>query len=211
MTLPQQHILTAALSAVFMACLMLTRPALAQPNATGTPGYGSEIIAPVIGPEQKAEFTEQVVSGVMHSNATVAENIGLQDSYFSEQANTNADAEFSWGNYFFVVGFMFLLLGILWFAVWYLKKRNAAPGASLFAPTAFKIEASLPLGGRRALVLVCFLNSRYLLGVTDQQINLIKELNGTDEVQAPIPSKNSAFAALMKKVSQKDDNQHADK
>lgn len=209
MTLPLQLILTAARTAVFMACLMFALPALAETNATEIPDSGSEIITPVIGPEQEVELTDQVVSDMIRSNATAVENIGLQDSYFSEQKN--ADAEFSWGNYFFVVGFMFLFLGILWFAVWSLKKRNAVPGASLFAPNAFKLEASLPLGGRRALVLVRFLNHRYLLGVTDQQINLIKELTGTDEVQAPIPSKNGAFAALMKKVSQKNDNQHADK
>ncbi|MBQ4132694.1 MAG: flagellar biosynthetic protein FliO, partial [Desulfovibrionaceae bacterium] len=63
---------------------------------------------------------------------------------------------------------MFLLLGALWFAAWIYRKRRGIPGSPLFAGGGMRLEAALPLGGRRSLVLVRFLNSRYLLGVTDQ-------------------------------------------
>ena len=129
------------------------------------------------------------------------------DDYFKSLPENNS--EFSWSNYFLVVGCMFLLLALLWFAVWALKRRNVLPGGSALHKNTFKVESSLPLGSRRALMVVRFANSRYLLGVTDQQINLIKELNQENAVPEENPASSSpvkAFAAILENASQKSDN-----
>ena len=100
------------------------------------------------------------------------------DEYF--KVAPKEEEAFSWSGYFVAVGGLLLVLAVLWMMVWLLRKRGAFPGASLMNRNAFKVEATLPLGPKRCLMLVRFLNSRYLLGVTDQQITLIKELEEQD-------------------------------
>ena len=129
------------------------------------------------------------------------------DAYFSTAHTAEPAPEFSWGNYFFAVGFMFLMLGLLWFAAWFLKKHKAVPGASLFSSGAIRLEAALSLGGRRTVILVRFLNNRYLLGVTDHQITLLKEFDNADFPEEPQLTKGGPFSAFMKKAGQKYDNE----
>jgi len=180
-----------------------TSPAESQPENTSVETRGSEILAPVVRGD-----SENPAPVVPITNAT--EELPPVDNYFKSQPESSA--AFSWSNYFLVIGAMFLLLGLLWFVVWTLKKRNALPGGTVISRNAFKIEASLPMGTRRALVVVRFLNSRYLLGVTDQQINLIKELeeleNALPEATPANPASVKTFAAMLKKASQKSDNQN---
>ena len=111
------------------------------------------------------------------------------DEYF--KVAPKEEEAFSWSGYFIAVGGLLLVLAVLWMMVWLLRKRGAFPGASLMNRNAFKVEATLPLGPKRCLMLVRFLNSRYLLGVTDQQITLIKELEEQD-AQGNQSSKNVA-------------------
>ena len=208
-----------ALLVLGLLCAVFAPRASAQVAQNGqnahNPPAGSEILAPVANP---ADGPVAVTPINIHANASNAtnENMGegveilpIQDDYFNR--DPEPVPEFSWANYFLVIGAMFLLLAVLWFVVWSLKKRNALPGANILARNAFKVEASLPLGSRRALILVRFMNGRYLLGVTDQQINLIKEL--ADDESLPAPGVNQpqtdapagGFAALLKKASQKGD------
>ena len=119
------------------------------------------------------------------ANATASGSAGsgslgtmANDDYF--KALPKEETSFSWSGYFMAIGGLLLVLAMLWVLVWVLRKRGAFPGATLMSRNAFKLEATLPLGPKRAVMLVRFLNSRYLLGVTDQQITLIKELEEQD-------------------------------
>lgn len=87
-------------------------------------------------------------------------------------------SSFSWGGYMQAVGILFLLLAVLWIAVWLVRrygKFNFLPRPGALPRGALLMEAQLPLGPRKGLMVVRFLNRRLLLGVTDQQITLLTE------------------------------------
>lgn len=88
------------------------------------------------------------------------------------------EAGFSWGGYFQAIGVLFLLLAALWAGVWLLRKYskfNFIPKPGMLPRDALRLEAQLPLGPRKGLMVVRFLNKRLLLGVTDHQITLLTE------------------------------------
>ena len=146
-------------------------------GAAGPVGGGGSVNATGAGTAGAAGGTAQ--SGTLNSMG--------DDEYF--KVAPKEEEAFSWSGYFIAVGGLLLVLAVLWMMVWLLRKRGAFPGASLMNRNAFKVEATLPLGPKRCLMLVRFLNSRYLLGVTDQQITLIKELEEQD-AQGNQSSKN---------------------
>lgn len=89
-----------------------------------------------------------------------------------------AGTSFSWGGYFQAIGTLFLLLALLWGAVWAVRKYgkfNFIPKPGVFPRESLRLEAQLPLGPRKGLMVVRFLNKRLLLGVTDHQITLLTE------------------------------------
>lgn len=94
---------------------------------------------------------------------------------------------FSWGGYLQALGILGILLGALWFGVWALRKYgkfNFMPRPGALPRGALMMEAQLPLGPRKGLMVVRFLNKRLLLGVTDQQISLL-----TEEEASNVPQK----------------------
>ncbi len=93
-----------------------------------------------------------------------------------------AAPDFSWSSYFQAIGVLFLLLGLLWLALHFLRRH----GGGRFLPqtmsrNALRVEAQLALGQRKGLYVVRFLNKRLVLGVTDQNINLLTETEVRDE------------------------------
>jgi Flagellar biogenesis protein len=58
--------------------------------------------------------------------------------------------------------------------------------------------AQLPLGPRKGLMVVRFLNKRLLLGVTEQQISLLTEEEASDG------SQDSKFQDIMREASTSD-------
>ncbi|MDL2271857.1 flagellar biosynthetic protein FliO [Desulfovibrio sp. OttesenSCG-928-I05] len=91
----------------------------------------------------------------------------------------SAGSVFSWGGYFQAIAFLFVLIGILWLALWYLKRRGGIQKLGIM-PRDMSIESRLALGPKKYLVVVRFLNKRLLLGVSDQQITLLTELADDD-------------------------------
>ncbi|MBD5538905.1 MAG: flagellar biosynthetic protein FliO [Desulfovibrio sp.] len=85
---------------------------------------------------------------------------------------------FSWGGYMQAIGILCLLLAVFWFALWLLRRYgrfNFLPRPGALPRGALVMEAQMPLGPRKGLMVVRFLNTRLLLGVTEQRISLLKE------------------------------------
>ncbi|MBQ7739270.1 MAG: flagellar biosynthetic protein FliO [Desulfovibrionaceae bacterium] len=83
---------------------------------------------------------------------------------------------YSMTSYFQGLGLLFLILALLWFGVRILKRYgrfNFLPRPSNLPKDALQLEAQLPIGPRKGLMVVRFLQKRLLLGVTDQQISLL--------------------------------------
>lgn len=83
---------------------------------------------------------------------------------------------YSMSNYFQGLGLLFLILALLWFAVRLLKRYGRfgfMPRSSDLPKDALRLEAQLPIGPRKGLMVVRFLQKRLLLGVTEQQISVL--------------------------------------
>ncbi|MBQ9536492.1 MAG: flagellar biosynthetic protein FliO [Desulfovibrionaceae bacterium] len=79
-------------------------------------------------------------------------------------------------NYFQGLGFFFLFLALLWLGVRLLKRYGRfsfLPRSADLPKDALRLEAQLPIGPRKGLMVVRFLHKRLLLGVTDQQISVL--------------------------------------
>ncbi len=95
-----------------------------------------------------------------------------------------AESAFSWGGYFTAIGTLFILLAVLWALVWALRKYgkfNFIPRPGSFPRDGLRLEAQLPMGPRKGLAVVRFLDKRLLLGVTDNQISLLQEIEVKDD------------------------------
>jgi flagellar protein FliO/FliZ len=89
-----------------------------------------------------------------------------------------AAGAFSWSGYFYAIGALCLILGALWGVLWLMRRSGKfrfMPSYNTFPRDALRIEAQIPLGPRRGLMVVRFLNKRLLLGLSDQQIHLLSE------------------------------------
>ncbi len=83
--------------------------------------------------------------------------------------------------YFKVLGSLFLLLGALVLLLYGIK-RYLPPGNRILKNDNIKVLGQINIGPKKSLVVVQFLNSILLIGVTESNICLIKELE-TDHDQ----------------------------
>ncbi|MDR2573508.1 MAG: flagellar biosynthetic protein FliO [Desulfovibrio sp.] len=85
---------------------------------------------------------------------------------------------FSMSGYIQGIGVLFLILALLWGFVWLMRRYgrfNFLPRPGDLPRDALVMEAQMPLGPRKGLMVVRFLNRRLLLGVTDRHITLLTE------------------------------------
>lgn len=94
-----------------------------------------------------------------------------------------ADSVFTWGGYFQAIAILFCIIGLLWFALWFLKRRGGIQKLGILSRD-LTIESRLALGAKNYLIVVRFLNKRLLLGVSDQRITLLTELADDEDEQA---------------------------
>jgi flagellar protein FliO/FliZ len=95
-----------------------------------------------------------------------------------EEGAKLGQAAFSLTGYLQAIGVLFLILALLWGAVWLVRRYarfNFLPRPGALPRDALVMEAQMPLGPRKGLMVVRFLNRRLLLGVTDRQITLLTE------------------------------------
>lgn len=132
------------------------------------------------------EAMEKAVDGASNAAFESAANVGANIAS-SPAAQQAAQSSFSWGGYFQALGFLCLLLGLLWFAVWLIRKYgrfNFLPKPGSLPRNSLVMEAQMPLGPKKGLMVVRFLNRRLLLGVTEHQISLLTEDAAVNEEQS---------------------------
>ena len=203
---------------MFFGLLLVSLPALAAPgqNSTAPAPAGQSAVNATrsedSGPKARGADTSFLRAG----NATAESDISGAGTVSGErpahEAETlepsSADSEtptFSWGGYFKGIGALFLILAALWGVVWFLRRRGSLPGLGGLPRDLFSVKAQLALGPKKKLILVRFLNSRLLLGVTDQQITLLKEVEGPHGREESTKSTARSFAEVIEDVSQKTD------
>ena len=108
----------------------------------------------------------------------------LSPAHAAEQAGDEAGktaaqaASFTWSGYLEAIGLLFLLLAVLCLVLWCVRRFgnfNFLPRPGAFPRNALTMEAQLPLGPRKGLMVVRYFNKRLLLGITEQQISLLTE------------------------------------
>jgi flagellar protein FliO/FliZ len=96
------------------------------------------------------------------------------------------------------LGALFLVLGILWAALWLLRRSGrfaGMPRVGSLPRDGLYLEGHLSLGPRKGLTVVRFLNKRLLLGITEHQITLLTETDPDDA--PPPPSAAAAFQSCL--------------
>lgn len=147
-----------------------------------------------------AAAAEQMLRG-LDMAAQAAQSVGIATEKTAESmvepVSALGHSSFSWSSYIQAVGILFLLVALLWLAVWLARrfgKFNFLPRPGSLPRDALVMEAQLPLGPRKGLMVVRFLNKRLLLGVTDQQITLLTE------EQAQHEPGNADFKQIMEEA-----------
>lgn len=132
------------------------------------------------------------------SGGQAASNGAAQADTFMNAADAlsrSSDTVFSWGGYFQALAFLFFIVAALFAALWYLKQKG---GLGLLTRHGdLVIESRLPMGPKKFLVVVRFLNKKLLLGVTDQRITMLMELP-TDEDDPPLNSQRKGTSSDFK-------------
>lgn len=107
------------------------------------------------------------------ANAT-ARSLGQTANSMADAANSSLPPSADmWGGYFQALGAVFLLLAVLALAFYLLKRYGPKAGLRSLDRGSLKMESQLPLGPKKSVTVVRFLNKRLVLGVTETQINLL--------------------------------------
>ena len=161
----------------------LAAPPQPEAAASGGDGFGAALGDTV------RVVSEEVLKGLDMAQQMFGQSLASASSAAFERAAEIApsaasaatslgQSSFSWGGYVQALGILCLLLAGLWFVLWLVRRYgrfNFLPRPGALPRGALVMEAQMPLGPRKGLMVVRFLNSRLLLGVTEQQICLLKE------------------------------------
>ncbi len=127
-----------------------------------------------------------------------------------------ATSDFTWLGYFQAILVVGVLLIGMWFLLSFLKKTNRFkllgnknPKQELY------LENQLVLGPRKAICVVRFLNKRLLIGLSDNNINLLTELDVEESSQIDVKAdvkteveheKNIDFASYVENIQSEEQN-----
>ncbi len=99
----------------------------------------------------------------------------------------------SWAGYFEALAILFFILAVLWLLVRLMRRGGG--GFLTGSGQSMRLESRLSLGPKKWLVVARILDRRLVLGVTDQQITMLTEL---DADERPASEPKSSFASLLK-------------
>lgn len=168
-------------------------PGVAEAAAQASPGAGGDPAAAASIGDTVRAAAEEIVRGLDLAGRALGESVdaasGMAFARAAEVAPTGTASSlgqtaFSWSGYVQAVGILCLLLAALWLVLWLVRRYgrfNFLPRPGALPRGALVMEAQMPLGPRKGLMVVRFLNTRLLLGVTEQQICLLKEEDVHDE------------------------------
>ncbi|MBQ9406462.1 MAG: flagellar biosynthetic protein FliO [Desulfovibrio sp.] len=91
---------------------------------------------------------------------------------------------FTWSGYIQALGVLFVLVALFCLCLWLVRRFGHfrfLPRPGSLPRDALLLEAQLPLGPRKGLMVVRFLNKRLLLGITEQRITLLSEEQAKDD------------------------------
>lgn len=131
-----------------------------------------------------------------------AANVG--PNIASPPAQQLSQVSFSWSGYLQAIGIMCVLLAALWFAVWAIRrygKFNFLPRPGSLPRDSLIMEAQMPLGPRKGLMVVRFMDRRLLLGVTEHKISLLVE----DKIQ----DGRSGFKDILESAASNNPGNHS--
>ncbi len=158
-------------------------------DAASAAGSGTAPVA-----DTAAQVAEKVAEQAVNGAATAANSVPMP-----------MESAFTWSGYIQAIGTLLILLAVLYGVVWLVRKYgrfNFLPKPGAFPRDGLRLESQLPLGPRKGLMVVRFLNKRLLLGVTDHQITLLKETADDED------ENNMDFKDVMDKAQrQKSDDE----
>ena len=97
--------------------------------------------------------------------------------------------------YFEALGVLFLALAILWALAWFFRRRGGGFGSG---HSTMRLIGRLSLGPKKWLVVADVYGKRMALGITDQQVTFLAELD-TPEERGALPGQPWADAPVSKK------------
>lgn len=129
------------------------------------------------------------------------------DTAIQESAQAAAQMPaFTWGGYIQALGVLFVLVALFCVTLWLVRRFGRfrfLPRPGSLPRDALVMEAQLPLGPRKGLMVVRFLNKRLLLGVTEQRISLLSE------EQAEHEPDSADFQTIMENARRSADHEPA--
>lgn len=157
------------------------------------------------GGQASGQAASSLAPGASDAAASAAQHApGASDAMAGAvSALGQADSLFSWGGYFQALAVLFLIVAVLFTALWFLRRKG---GIKLLTGHGnLLVESRMSLGPKKQLVVVRFLNKRVLLGVTDQRITMLTELP-TDEDHTEqddtVPANAADFKAHLTRAAQ---------
>ena len=101
----------------------------------------------------------------------------LTDTMLS--AVSGSDGAIAWGNYLEAIGILCFAIGGLWLLLWLIRRRRY--GGSFARVPSMYIESRLALAPRKWVVITRFKNKRLILGLTEENVTLLTEMEVDDE------------------------------
>lgn len=100
---------------------------------------------------------------------------------------------------FQMAGALFLVLALLMVASYLLRRYGHKLGVGGNRRSGLELLGQLPLGPRRGVAVVRFMNRVLVLGVTEQQVNLLTEVNEAKEG----PEDEEGFSHVLEDASRR--------
>ena len=183
-----------------------TPAAPAQPQADmragGQPPVAGGGVAPVAAPATSGAPAHSAAVPASPSAAPAIAVPSSQTGALLDRLNSGALT-----GYFGALGVLFLVLAILWGLASYLRRKGGGFGAG---HSTMRLVGRLSLGPKKWLVVVDVYGKRVALGVTDEQVTFLTELDTPENTRDPLdmggpdrpcstPSKKDAaeFAAFL--------------
>ncbi|MGE4299526.1 MAG: flagellar biosynthetic protein FliO [Desulfovibrionaceae bacterium] len=143
-----------------------------------TPAFAATVKNATMALAHNASTAAAMVQGAVSRQGPASLGLGEANATFMHGAGP---MEYGWSGYFQAIGSVFLILGIIVFGFWLLRRYG--PGGVLGGRKSgqLTLEAHLPLGPKKNVVVVRFLNKRLVLGVTDSHINLLTEMDADND------------------------------